>query len=273
MKQFHTYFFSGLFFFFSLSVVAASVLEAPNVTLQQDDIDRFLMYKNMQGQPLSREQREGLLETLFLREKLSTSETAKSITASDEFNAIVNEFRKDLLAQKVLEQQSQQDVPDFTDRAKELYQANLTAKYTLPERYQVNTLSFKKHEQENLAKAHEQLQKDHTDLEGISKAHSAKLEERWISSQNSARKVWETAKNLLENKQTVSEPIHFREESQLLVLLDSKPAEVIPFEKIKDELLNELKQEYIENHRKDIINTLKAEYKAEAKINEAYLQE
>lgn len=273
MKRFHTYLFSSIFIFSCVPAMATSVLDASGVKLQQSDIDNFLAYKNMEEKALSQEQRESLLETLFLREKLSTSTFAKEIEASDQFQVIVNEFRKDLLAQQALEKQSQHETPDFSDRAKELYQANLASKYTLPERFHVKTLTFKKHEQEQLLKAYEELQKDPSAIEALSKSYAAKLEERWVSSQNSAAKVWKSAKQLAGDKQLVSNPLNFREESKLLVLLGTKPAEVMPFDRVKDELLEELKQEYIENHRKDIINTLKNEYKANAKIDEAYLQE
>jgi hypothetical protein len=273
MKRFHTYLFSSILCFGCIPVMAAPLLEVSDVKLQQRDVDNFLAYKNMEDQSLSQEQRKNLLETLFLREKLSNSTFAKDIEASDAFKTIVNEFRKDLLAQQVLEKQSHHKVPDFTDRAKELYQANLESKYTLPERFHVKTLSFKKNEQASLLQAHEQLQKDPSAIESISKTYAAKLEERWVSSQNSAIKVWKSAKQLADDKQWVSNPLNFREESKLLVLLDSKPAELMPFEKVKDELLEKLKQEHIDNRRKDIINALKYEYKANAKIDEAYLKD
>jgi len=257
---------STLFVFSSVAVAEISqttILQGGGVKLEKTDLDRFLHFKKIDYERLDKDQREKLLQALFLREKLTELQVAETVLQSDHYQQVMAEFGKELLAQLSLKAQGEKDLPDFSKRAKELYQSR-SDEHTEPASIKVHVLDLKKDE---AAAVREKIAADSLSIEQAIKQYNGQT--RWINHKNSSPVLWKAAQNL-SNQQALSEVLAFREDSKLLYYVDQKAEEIIPFDRVKNDIVKQLQQAYIEDQQQIIINKLKQSFKEDVQINPAY---
>lgn len=254
-------------FIFSSGVMAdeaqKTVMQGSGIKLAKADLDRFLAFKKMDYQQLNTDQREKVLQGLFLREKLTKLEAAESVLQSEHYQHIMAEFGKELLAQLSLQAQAEQDLPDFSKRSEELYQSQLET-YTEPASIKVHVLDLKKTE---AATVREKLASRSLSIEQAIKDYNGKT--RWIHHKNSSPVLWKAAQGL-SKEHALSDVLMFREDSKLLYYVDQREQSLIPFDRVKNDIVKQLQQAYIEDQQQIIINQLKQSFKQDIQVNPIY---
>ena len=251
----------------------------------QADLDNALKFRNIALNQLSDQKRKRALEDLYVREKLLAMHSNLSAAQQAELDEQLAEFRKAKLADLALQQLGTQGLPDFLPRAQELYEARKATQYSFPERLRVNVLEIEPLPSK-MAEAQQQLNQVKQDI-GAGKIDFKKAllkygtnptrtlnggDSYWFSAAQKAKVFYEAA-NKLSQEQPISDVFEMDGKAYLLQFVGRKPAEVASFDSVKDELLNELKAAYIAAQQEKIMTEWRENFRKEAEINPALLQE
>ena len=255
-------------------------LEFPHAALNS-----ALKFRNITLNQLSDQKRKRALEDLYVREKLLVTSTPLSAAQQAELDEELAEFRKAKLADLALQQLGTQGLPDFLPRAQEVYEARKATQYSFPERLRVNVLEIEPLPSK-MADAQQQLtQVKQAIAEGKLDFKKALLQygtnpsrtlnggdSYWFSAAQKA-KVFYDAANQLSDTQPLSEVFTMDGKAYLLQFVGRKPAEVVSFESVKDELVKELKASYLAAQQEKTMTEWREKFRKEAEINPALLQE
>ena len=274
----------------SLLVVAQAndskwAFKTKDLEFSQASLDTALKFRNIALNELSAQKRKAALEDLYVREKLLASNIPLSAEQQTELDAQLAEFRKAKLADLALQQLGTQGLPDFLPRAQELYEARKDKQYSFPERLRVNVLEIEPLPSK-MADAQQQLNQVKHDISaGKIDFKQALLkygtnptrtlnggDSYWFSAAQKAKIFYEAA-NKLSLTQPLSDIFTMDGKAYLLQFIGRKPAEVASFDSVKDELLNELKASYIAAQQEKIMNEWRENFRKQAEINPALLQE
>ena len=256
-----------------------------DLELPQAALDSALKFRNIALNQLSDQKRKRALEDLYVREKLLAMHSNLSAAQQAELDEQLAEFRKAKLADLALQQLGTQGLPDFLPRAQELYEVRKAAQYSFPERLRVNVLEIEPLPSK-MAEAQQQLNQVKQDI-GAGKIDFKKAllkygtnptrtlnggDSYWFSAAQKAKVFYEAADKLTQ-EQPISDVFEMDGKAYLLQFVGRKPAEVASFDSVKDELLNELKAAYIATQQEKIMTEWRENFRKEAEINPALLQE
>ncbi|HHC74761.1 MAG TPA: hypothetical protein ENK78_06775 [Thiothrix sp.] len=243
------------------------ILHSDKIQLNRQDLQQFLAYKKIDVSQIPEEKRIKLLKNLYLRERLIKDNSSELIKNSPDYQEKVKQFKKELLAEMSLATQTQKGMPDFSKRAKEIYQADKNEKYTLPMSYQVNFFELDPKQAQPI---HQQLMHKSLDLakaQQITQSGQA----RWINKNNVSPALWQAAQ-ALSKESPLSSPLYFRDQAWLLYLVDQKPASIIPFANVKADIEQSLKDDYQKNQQALLIKKLGDDFN-QAEVNKTLLNQ
>lgn len=216
-----------------------------------------------------------LSETAYIRNTLMQQGLARGLDKTPELEKLVTEFRQDQLARLALEAASEEDMPDFTARAEEIYAARQDKQYQLPLRLRVRLLEMAFNDS-NETSVREKLNAIRADvLAGKtefkaavlanSEAADVKLTEgdsQWFQDGQRPDAVFQAAAQLSVNN-PLSEVVVHHNKAYLLAFLDRKAPETRSFEEVKPEIMAELQQEYREDRKKTLLDALSNAFKSQ----------
>jgi len=259
----------GVLSFSSIAIAASSdvLLKSDNTQISLQDFQQFLAYKKIDLSKIPDDKRINILKALYLRDRLIQRPNSQSIEQSKAYQEKVTQFKHELLAEMKLNAQVQENIPDFSQRAKELYQADREEKYTLLMRYHVHFFELTP-DQAN--KIHQQFIDKTIDL-GQAQQTTRSGGTRWINKKNVSNELWQAAQTL-SNSSPLSQPVYFRDQAWLLYFLDKKPQEIIPFSNVKGEIEQTLIDDYQKNQQSLLIKTLSDDFN-KTDINQTLLNQ
>lgn len=259
----------GVLSFSSIAIAASSdvLLKSDNTQISLQDFQQFLAYKKIDLSKIPDDKRINILKALYLQNRLIQHPSSQSIEQSKAYQEKVTQFKHELLAEMKLNAQIQVNMPDFSQRAKELYQADREEKYTLPMRYHVHFFELTP-DQAN--KIHQQFIDKTIDL-GQAQQTTRSGGTRWINKKNVSNELWQAAQTL-SNSSPLSQPVYFRDQAWLLYFLDRKPQEIIPFSNVKGEIEQTLLDDYQKNQQSLLIKILSDDFN-KTDINQTLLNQ
>jgi parvulin-like peptidyl-prolyl isomerase len=217
-----------------------------------------------------------MTETLYIRDALVQKGLAKGLDKSPELAKLVNEFRQAQLARLALEAASQEGMPDFSQRAEELYQVHLDKDYNLPIRLRVRVLEMdiQPGQEAVVRKTVEDLRAQivagKLDFKVALLQYSTDAEKRltegdtqWFHKGEKPDAFYEAAEKLDANH-TLSDVFINHHTAYLLQFMGRKVAEVLPFAAVKADIVAGLEKDYREEKQKMLLEALKAAFKQQA---------
>ena len=268
-----------LIFSLSASHIASAtwIAKSTDTKIDKQQIQSYLEFQHSTLEQVPLSKREKLLENWFIREHLSSLALQHKLDNSEKYKNALQEFKKDLLAKLALSELSKKKLPDFSARAKEIYQAEKDSKYHLPIRLRVKQI-FLNEEDEVLAKEiYQKLISKKLDIdEAISKyskdaeKHLTKGDSYWFHKGQKSSDFYKKASQL-SPENPISKP--FKDGKKLIILsfVDKKKAGTINFADVKNKIISKLEQEYIDAERKLIIEKIKQDFAENIEINPDFL--
>ena len=116
------------------------VLKSNGYSLSRSLFEQTLQVRGFESGILSAEQQQALLRELFIRENLLLQQDKIPVAALAEFNEKLQEHRHNQLARLTLDALAEEGMPDFSRRARELYEVRKLEQYKLPLRLRVRML-------------------------------------------------------------------------------------------------------------------------------------
>lgn len=215
-------------------------------------------------------------ETLYIRDALVQKGLAKGLDKSPELEKLVSEFRQDQIARLALEDASKEGMPDFSQRAEELYQVHLDTDYSLPVRLRVRVLEMDMQPgqeavvRKTLDDIHSQVIAGKLDFKVALLQYSTDAEKKltegdsqWFHKGEKPDAFYEAAEKLDANH-TLSDVFIHHNTAYLLQFIDRKAAEVLPFAAVKANIVAGLEKDYREEKQKMVLEALKAAFKQQA---------
>ncbi|WML87130.1 peptidylprolyl isomerase [Thiothrix subterranea] len=266
------------------AIASQWVFKDQQMTFSETLLKPALAFQALSLQDMNEENRHKTLEDLYIREVLVKKGIGQDTSRSTELEERVNEFRKSELSRLALEKASEEGMPDFTARAKELYEANREDKYALPLRLRVRTVEMLIDEGQQ-----EQVRQKLSDIR--TQILSGKLDFKAaaiVNSPNSAHKMregdsfWfrqgkvpdtfysEAAKLSAENP--LSSVLVLGNTAYLLQYLDRKEPETLTFEQVKPNIIAELQREYRTDKVKQLTQQLREQFKRDVTVNPVFLK-
>lgn len=134
---------ASIFYFFGISHVLAVddwALKSDSYSLPRALVEKTLTVRGFTGKQLPAEQKQALLRELFIRESLLQQQDKVPASALAELMEKLADQRRNQLAHLVLDTLSAENMPDFSERARELYEVRKQEQYQLPLRLRVRVL-------------------------------------------------------------------------------------------------------------------------------------
>lgn len=116
------------------------VLKNGSFAVARDTFEQTLAARGFDVDAISEQQQQALLQELFIRESLLLQQDKVAPAAMAVFEERLREYRRNQLARLVLDSLAEEGMPDFSRRARELYEVRKTAQYQLPLRLRVRVL-------------------------------------------------------------------------------------------------------------------------------------
>ncbi|MGB1256577.1 MAG: peptidylprolyl isomerase, partial [Thiolinea sp.] len=116
------------------------VLKSENYLLSLQTLEQTLAARGFTAESVSPAQRKALLRELFIRDSLLRQQQQIPKSALSAFETKLDDYRRSQLAKLTLDVLSESDMPDFSKRARELYEVQKEQKYRLPLRLRVRVL-------------------------------------------------------------------------------------------------------------------------------------
>ena len=260
------------------SASATWIAKDKDKTIDEQQIKTYLSFQHATLEQVPTAKREKLLENWFIRESLANAAIKEKIDQSEEFQQTLKEFRQDLLAKLALTKLSKQKLPDFTERAKEIYQAEKNEKYHIPTRFKVKQIILDKDKKQLAEEIHHKLSKGEITIDAAIKQYSTdplkkrlgKTDGFWFQKGQQSDLFYEQAERLSADK-----PLSdvFDDDNQLIVLyfIDKKNEQTTSFKDAKKDIISKLEHDYIETERSIILEKIKKEFATNISINPDFL--
>lgn len=220
-------------------------------------------------------------ETLFIRDALIAKGMALGLEDNPELHRLVEEFRKDQLARMALEAAIDEGMPDFTGRAREIYQVRKDKQYSLPLRLRVSILEKKlvvgeedairdwmKEIRADIAAGKLSFEAAVTQYSEAANLGLVKGDSQWFHEGQKPDPFYEAAAALTPDK-PLSEVFEHRGIAYLLHYTDRKEAETLSFEQVKADIIAELQQEHRETRQKMLLDELREQFRLKSSQNAA----
>jgi peptidyl-prolyl cis-trans isomerase C len=156
---------------------------------------------------------------------------------------------------------------EFVGRAREIYLTD-KAKYTLPERVRVEHILIRtdKHSKEEALKlaqeVHALVVADGADFKALARKYSEDASVRsnggnigWIVARQVDKAFWAAAVGL-QKEGAISEPVLSSFGYHIIRLDEKKPAELQPFEKVKEQAMAEVKSDYVKGAKTAVLDKI-----------------
>lgn len=216
---------------------------------------------------LDSEKRTALFKELALREALVNQQSLLSREQAQQVEKQVNDTRKTLVAQQVLDALAAKDMPDFSARAEELYQARKVTQYTTPLRLRVRVLQQKIQGDvgsvlSTLNTLRQQVLTGSLDFKQAVKQYSDAANKSltegdsfWFDASQKSANFFQAAAQLTKT-QPLSEAFVSGDSAYLLYFLERQEATIQPYAAVKDQIIAELKEAYLKQQRQQVLDTL-----------------
>lgn len=252
------------------------VIKTPKWELSKEQYQSILKLKGTDPtQITSIDQKNQILQDLYIRESLTHQALDQGLDKDPQVQQQLEELRRDFLARSALEKKIAKDQPDFTARAKELYQANLATQYSFPIRYKLQMIQVNKTDEaakKNLEQVRTDVAKNTLTFEQAIEKYSEATDKsltkdgQWYKAEQLPKVVVDKI-STLDAKNNISDILADDKALYLVKWQDKRDAETIPFEKIKGELEQNLKSQYTLAQQQVILEDLRKQFKQDAKIN------
>lgn len=260
------------------------VFKDSHMTFTADSLTPALAFQGLDLQEMDTATRQTTLEDLYIRELLIKQGIDHDTKRQTELEERVNEFRKAELSRLALEKASEVGMPDFTERAHELYLAHQEDKYQLPLRLRVRTVEIPivgnnaDSVKQQLADIRTQVLAGKLDFSVAAIAHSPssahKMREGdsfWFW-QGKVPDAFYAAAVQLRADNPLSDVLILGDTGYLLYYLDRKEPETLTFEQVKPNLIAELQREYRTNKVKQLTQQWREQFKRDVTVNPDFLK-
>ena len=256
------------------------IIKTPTWELSKVHYESALTVKGVDPKTLiTPEQKRPVLQDLYIRESLLQQALKQGLDKDIRIQQQLEEMRKDLLARRALETLLDQNAPDFTQRAKEVYQARLASVYTFPLRLKLQLIQINTPTAESQAKAKQQLETLYQELQQQKITFEQAIEQysqapdkaltpagQWYKADQLPSIVFGAGAELKENA-PLSTVLITDKAMYLVKYLERREPEVITFDQAKDELIASLKTEYRIGQQQVLINQLRQQFEQDAQLN------
>ena len=264
----------------------AWVLKTTHYSLSRELLNDTLSARGFSAEALSAKQQNALLQELFIRESLLAEQSRIPTEMMQAFENKLNDYRRGQLAKLTLDVLSESGMPDFSKRARELYEVRKDEQYQLPLRLRVRvlqkTLSGEPDNDSATVKTLEALlsdiKADKLDFKQAVLEHSddpkrtlAGGDSFWFQQGQKPARFFENAKALTAAKPYSEVFIHDTSAYILQFIGRQEPVER-SFTEVKEEILSELKKQYREEQRKLLLTELRERFQNDVEVNPDFKQ-
>ena len=212
-------------------------------------------------------------QEVFIRNALVQQGMEKGLHKSPAFRLMMSQYRKNQLAKMTLDRVASENMPDFTQRAEEIYHARLDSDYRLPLRLRVRALEMQIPAgqeaaiRQQLAGIRADVLAGKLDFKQAVMQFSTNAEKtltqgdtQWFSKGQKPELFYDTAAKLTPANK-LSEVIVNQQTAYLLQLIERKEAEVQPFAAVKDQIVADLAKSFREDQTKVLLQALEQRFK------------
>lgn len=209
----------------------------------------------------------------FIRNALVQQGMHQGLHKSPAFRLLMSQYRKAQLAKMALEHAASENMPDFSQRAAEIYQARLDSDYRLPLRLRVRALEMpiplgqEAAVRQQLTTIRAEVVAGKLDFTQAVMQYSANAEKpltqgdtQWFY-KGQKPEAFYTAAAQLSADNALSEVIVNQQTAYLLQFMGRKEAETQPFAEVKAQIMAELAKSYREEQAKVVLHELEARFK------------
>lgn len=260
------------------------VLKDRHFSLSRSLFDETLEARGFDVQQLSHKQGQALLRELFIRETLLKQQDKVPTERLAVLDKQLADYRKTQLAKLTLDSLSESEMPDYSERAREIYEARKERDYLLPLKLRVRVLS-KRISTENKDEIIEQLQtlrgqlvSGELDFRQAVLAHSddpkKKLTEGdsfWFSREQKPSSFFKVADGLTD-EQPVSDVFFDQNSAYLIYFMGRQNPIQRPFAEVKDSIVSELQDDYRNQQRSLLLGELRERFQSQVEINPGVLK-
>ena len=266
-------------FIVTTTASASWVAKSNNLQIDKQQIQSYLEFQQATLDQVPISKREQLLENWFIRESLVKKAKEDKLDSTEKYHQAIQEFRQDLLAKLALSKLSKKNIPDFIERAKEIYQAEKSSKYQFPEKLRVKQIILSKEKKQLADDIYQKLNSGELTFDKAVEQYSneprkylSKGLSYWFNKGQKSNVFYQNA-NALSQDNLISKPFEDKDKLIILSFVDRKPAETKTFNDVKDEIISTLEQDYIVTERKVIIKKIKQDFAENMEINPEFLNE
>lgn len=258
-------------------------LKTKDLTISKVTVEDTLKARGFTPAMLDSKNRQALMQELFVRESLLAKQ-ASILLKPEQLNLLdkqVDDFRKGQLSRLILDELAVAQMPDFEERAKEIYEARKASDYQLPLRLRVRVIEKKLGTDEAAARKRledikAQVAQGSLDFKAAvlsdSDANDKKLTEGdsfWFHQGQKVTAFYEAAAGLSADK-PLSYILVYEEKAYLLQFIGRQEAMQQTYAEVKDKILAELSEAYKQEQRKALLDQLRTSYSQGVEIAPAY---
>ena len=263
----------------NISTASATwVMKQNDKKIDQQTIQNYLDFQNASLDQVPVNKRKKLLENWFIRESLAQMARDEKLDQDEKYQQAVKQFQQDYLAKLALSTLSKKDMPDFSERAKEIYQSEKDSKYQHPLRLKVKQVILNKEQQTLAEDIHNKLLANTLDIDTAIKQYSIDPQKHrnngssyWFRQGQKPDTYYQHAEKL-SKKQPFSDVFELDGKLYILAYQDRKEAGTDSFASVKDEIIAKLKQDYIETQQQVIVDKIKQDFAKRVEINPEFLK-
>ena len=240
------------------------VIQDQNVKISATDIMDYIKQVKQGSQPFGHAGLQHHVEHYYIREHLVKKAEETQLSQSDKYQQALKEFQKNYLASEALNVMTEQQVPDFSAQAKEIYLAKMNGDYQLPLRLRVNMIRL--NDPEKLKSIRDQIENKDLDFTTAVKKYSddplktiSKGDSYWFSKGQKPDVVYQHALVLSEDNR-LSPVFNHRGVWYLLAFKGRKEAGVRDFVEVKSEITGQLKKSWRKDFQKEKLDELKQRF-------------
>ncbi len=252
------------------------VLKSDDYLLARDLFEQTLQVRGFKTKSLSAKQQQALLQELFIRENLLLQQDKVPAAALAEFNEKLQEYRRNQLARLTLDSLVDAGMPDFSQRAKELYEVRKQEQYQLPLRLRVRILRQSTMSDGTGANLQRILAKIKAGELGFKQAVMQYSDDPrrtlnggdsfWFQRGQKADVIFNAAQ-ALSAEQPLSDVFIHEDIAYILQFIGRQEPIQQPFAEVKDSILTELQAAYREEQRKLLLTELRDRFQNNTEIH------
>lgn len=260
---------------FTVNAQAADdwALKTKDLSISKTTVEDTLKARGFSATALDNKNRQALMQELFVRESLLAKQVTTPLLPEQLalLDKRVDDFRRGQLSRLILDALALEQVPDFEPRAKELYETRKATDYQLPLRLRVRVLEKNLGADESATRKHleqikEQVTKGALDFKAAvlaeSDASDKKLTEGdsfWFHQGQKVKPFYEAATGL-SAEQPLSEVFVYESQAYLLQFIGRQEAMQQTYVEVKDKIVAELTDTYMQEQRKVLLEQLRASF-------------